>query len=254
MTALLLKKWGKTLESSWHERWNLKYRTVIGRNEMRPFQKEGRHGDKKSECIWGRAYSPIHLEGEIEASAWGTNSWHTYWCSHDGTEVRLLQRAFYAAELTSGNQKVRSLRMPSVDYSWQMSVTETKIINIWLLPVFSIHLQSQEKSEFSVSFLLLIHLPRRALPFLFSWFSQSRIENRPQKLQNKRGRRRLVLLLLEWNARQQPSKKRKKEKRKQYTSWKQLAFFFKNFKTKLENQNQKFKKRSLQGVAQHHCN
>lgn len=69
MTALLLKNLEKTSESSWHERWNLKYRTVIGRNQRRPFRKEERHGDKKSECILGRAYSPIHMEGKIEALA-----------------------------------------------------------------------------------------------------------------------------------------------------------------------------------------
>lgn len=69
MTDLLLKNLEKTSESSWHERWNLKYRTVIGRNQRRPFRKEERHGDKKSECILGRAYSPIHMEGKIEALA-----------------------------------------------------------------------------------------------------------------------------------------------------------------------------------------
>lgn len=42
---------------------------------------------------------------------------------------------FMQQVLTSGNQKGRSWRMPSVDYSWQMSVIGNKIINVWLLPV-----------------------------------------------------------------------------------------------------------------------
>lgn len=37
---------------------------------------------------------------------------------------------FMQQVLTSGNQKGRNWRVPSVDYSWQLSVIRTKIINV----------------------------------------------------------------------------------------------------------------------------
>lgn len=146
---------------------------------------------------------------------------------------------FSCSRVDKWEPESEKLKVPSVDYSWQMSMTETKIINIWLLPVFPIHLQSQEKSEFSVPF-----LPQKgpALLGLFSWFSQSRIENRPPKLHNKGGRRRLVLLLLEWNAMQQPSEKEKKKKT--IHKLETACFLF----LKISKQSQKIRTRSLRNI------
>ena len=51
MTELPLKKLEKASGNSWHEIWNLNDMTTTGRNQKTLFEEEGRHGDKKSECV-----------------------------------------------------------------------------------------------------------------------------------------------------------------------------------------------------------
>lgn len=115
---------------------------------------------------------------------------------------------FMQQALTRGKQKGRSWKMPSVDYSWQMGVIETKIINIWLLPAFTIHWLAQEESYFFRSFLPFLHPQSRAMPCQFHSLDSHHLEWKVDKrVHNQRGRRGPVPLLLEYKGRQQASGK-----------------------------------------------
>ena len=94
------------------------------------------------------------------------------------------------------------------DYSWQMGVIGTKIINMWLLPAFPIHWLAQEESYFFRSFLPFLHPQRRALPCQFHSLDSHHLEWKIDKrVHNQRGRRGSVPLLLEYKGRQQSSGK-----------------------------------------------
>lgn len=167
MTVLLLEKLGKASEDSWHEIRNLNDRSATGRNQKISFRKRGDTETRNQSvfgeeplvpCVW--RVRPRH---QPEEPALGT-------CADVlmvGQWSGCCNELFTQHMLTTGDQKGRSWRMPSFADSWQMSVTGTKIINVGLLPVFSIHLQTQEKSDFSILFLPFLQLPKKALTCQF---------------------------------------------------------------------------------------
>lgn len=122
--------------------------------------------------------------------------------------------------LTSESQKGIRWTMPSVDYSWQMGVMGTKIINVWLFAIFPICTSTQEEYDFSIPFLPFLYLPRRALPCQFHSFGS---HSQEWKIDFKKYIIREAekgLCHCYWNA--------TIFRKTQYTSWKQLSFFKKN--------------------------
>ena len=70
MIALLLKRLEKASESSWHEIWNLKGRTITGRNEKMSFRKREDMGTRNQMCLGEEPTVPFICRVRSRSQPW----------------------------------------------------------------------------------------------------------------------------------------------------------------------------------------